>query len=178
MPLRIVISGCSGGGKSSLIAGLAEKGYRTVPEPGRAIVRQQAAIGGRALPWLDEPAFMAASIALSFAGYDTAASETGPVFFDRCFHDNMAHFQRLGLPVPAEMQARANVSPFYPIVFFVPPWPEIFANDDERRQGFDEAVAEYDLLTCHYRTAGYRIVVLPKISIEGRITHVLASLPL
>jgi predicted ATPase len=34
----VVISGCSGGGKSTLLAELARRGYRTVEEPGRRIV--------------------------------------------------------------------------------------------------------------------------------------------
>ena len=37
-PLNVVISGCSGGGKSTLLAELARRGYAVVEEPGRRII--------------------------------------------------------------------------------------------------------------------------------------------
>jgi predicted ATPase len=37
----IVISGCSGGGKSTLVAELARRGYASVEEPGRRIVEDE-----------------------------------------------------------------------------------------------------------------------------------------
>lgn len=49
----LVLSGCSGGGKSTLIAEVARRGYRTFPEPGRLIVREQATLERPAFPWTD-----------------------------------------------------------------------------------------------------------------------------
>jgi ABC-type lipoprotein export system ATPase subunit len=46
----VVISGCSGGGKSTLLSELVNRGYSVVLEPGRQIVKEQTAIGGDALP--------------------------------------------------------------------------------------------------------------------------------
>ena len=48
-PNFIVISGCSGRGKSTLISELAALGYSYVAEPGRKIVKEQYAIGGYTL---------------------------------------------------------------------------------------------------------------------------------
>ncbi len=42
----VVLSGCSGGGKSTLLAELGRRGFRTFAEPGRQIVKEQTAIGG------------------------------------------------------------------------------------------------------------------------------------
>lgn len=55
----VIISGCSGGGKSTLLAELQRRGYPVIEEPGRRIVEEQLGTGGHALPWLDMPAFMA-----------------------------------------------------------------------------------------------------------------------
>jgi predicted ATPase len=44
-----VIIGGPGAGKTSLIAELGRRGYASVEEAGRAIIRQQRAIGGTAL---------------------------------------------------------------------------------------------------------------------------------
>jgi predicted ATPase len=37
----VVISGCSGGGKSTLLIELGQRGYATVEEPGRRIVKDE-----------------------------------------------------------------------------------------------------------------------------------------
>ena len=49
--LPVVISGCSGGGKSSILAELGRRGYHVIPEAGRQIVREQLFIGSDGLPW-------------------------------------------------------------------------------------------------------------------------------
>jgi predicted ATPase len=53
----VVISGCSGGGKSTLLSELARRGYPVVEEPGRRIVQDELAGNGAALPWVDPVAF-------------------------------------------------------------------------------------------------------------------------
>jgi predicted ATPase len=50
----VVISGCSGGGKSTLLAELRGRGYAVVEEPGRRIVREELEGRGAALPWVDQ----------------------------------------------------------------------------------------------------------------------------
>lgn len=49
----VIISGCSGGGKSTLIDELAKRGHAVVEEPGRRIIADERARGGTALPWID-----------------------------------------------------------------------------------------------------------------------------
>jgi predicted ATPase len=49
----VLISGCSGGGKSTLLAELSARGYPVVKEPGRRIIAGEFASGGSALPWGD-----------------------------------------------------------------------------------------------------------------------------
>ena len=41
----VILSGCSGGGKSTLLDALAERGFAVVPEPGRRIVAKELALG-------------------------------------------------------------------------------------------------------------------------------------
>jgi len=42
------------------------------------------------------------------------------------------------------------------------PWEALFEPDAERRHGFREAVAEYEVLMPTYRRYGYDIVVIPQ----------------
>jgi predicted ATPase len=60
----VVISGCSGGGKSTLLAELGRRGYAAVEEPGRRIVREEMEGEGSALPWVDTAAFLRRAIAM------------------------------------------------------------------------------------------------------------------
>jgi predicted ATPase len=46
-----VITGCSGGGKSTLLSELEQRGYRVFPEPGRQVVKAQQSVDGDGLPW-------------------------------------------------------------------------------------------------------------------------------
>ena len=52
-----IITGGPGSGKTTLIDALAAQGFHHMPEAGRAIIRDQIAIGGGALPWADRGAF-------------------------------------------------------------------------------------------------------------------------
>ena len=61
----VVISGCSGGGKSTLLEDLGRRGHATVEEPGRRIVREVLGQGGSALPWIDSSAFARRAIAMA-----------------------------------------------------------------------------------------------------------------
>lgn len=45
-----VVTGGPGAGKTSLITELARRGFHTIPESGRAIIREEVARGGDALP--------------------------------------------------------------------------------------------------------------------------------
>ena len=73
----VVISGCSSGGKSTLIAELAKRRYAVVDEPGRRIVKEELARGGSALPWVDRVAFARRAIAIALADRAVAGSLDG-----------------------------------------------------------------------------------------------------
>jgi predicted ATPase len=169
----IVLSGCSGGGKSTLLAELARRGFATVDEPGRRIVREELAGDGRALPWIDPAAFARRAIAMALADRAQAPAD-GLVFFDRSLIDAVSALDHLtgsnGLDVLGA-QHRYNTN-----VFLAPPWPEIFAADAERRHGLDAAIEEYERLRADYPRAGYATVILPKASVAERADFILGSL--
>ena len=167
----IVISGCSGGGKSTLLAALAQRGFATVEEPGRRVVREELASGGSALPWVDAVAFARRITALAQADYDTARALPGPAFFDRGLIDAAVALEHLsGEAVLAGLAARYR---YAPRVFLAPPWPELFAADAERRHDLNAAIGEYDRLAAAYPALGYDVAVLPKSSVAERAEFVL-----
>jgi len=170
----VVISGCSGGGKSSLLAELARRGYAVVEEPGRRIVAEEIAGIGAALPWVDLEAFARRAIRTALEDIGRASGETGRVFFDRGLVDAAVALQHAtGEPALATLGARRH---YDSRVFMTPPWKEIYVADAERRHGFDDAVAEYERLVAAYPTVGYRLVILPRASIAERADFVLRAL--
>ena len=170
----VVISGCSGGGKSTLLEELRRQGHQVVEEPGRRVVTHELATGGRALPWVDPVAFAEAAITLATQDLEGAKSADGFVFFDRGLVDALAALQHVtgrSNAVPERSQSLYNRT-----VFMAPPWPEIYVTDHERRHGFDEAVAEHERLLRAYRNCGYKAIALPKAGVAERAKFVLRTL--
>jgi predicted ATPase len=73
-----VITGSPGSGKSTLIEALAASGIPSMPEAGRAIIQDQVAIGGDALPWSDRHAFAGTNAQLGNALLSGGAESPRP----------------------------------------------------------------------------------------------------
>lgn len=171
----VVISGCSGGGKSTLLEELSRRGYATVEEPGRRIVREELAGQGAALPWVDPAAFARRAIAMALEDRKLAEVQPGWTFFDRGLIDAASALQ--ATTGKAMLETLRDQRPYHHMVFLTPPWPEIYVHDPERRHGFEEAVAEYDRLTKAYPEMGYEVVILPKVDVPARADFLLSQLP-
>jgi predicted ATPase len=170
----VVISGCSGGGKSTLLAELAQRGHAVVEEPGRRIVLEEKNRGGSALPWVDMAAFSRRAIAMALADRASARALKGWVFFDRGLVDAADSLQCLtGEPV---LESLGQTHRYHQRVFLTPPWPEIYANDAERRHGLDAALAEYSRLLEAYASLRYEVIILPKVGVAERADFVLNML--
>lgn len=90
-----VVTGGPGAGKTSLITELARRGFHTIPESGRVIIRDEIASGGDALPWADRMAYAERMLEHDLRAYSAAQSLSGPVIFDRGIPD-------IGLPDPMQ----------------------------------------------------------------------------
>jgi predicted ATPase len=167
----VIISGCSGGGKSTLLAELSRLGFATIEEPGRRVVREELTSGSDALPWSDLNAFVQRITAVAQLDYEGGRALPGPVFFDRGLIDAAVAFEHLtGEPIPADLSLRYRYSS---PVFLATPWPELFASDAERRHDFASAVAEYDRLAAAYPALGYDVILLPRVSVAERLAFIL-----
>ena len=170
----VTISGCSSGGKSTLLVELRRRGFATVEEPGRRIVAEELKRGGNALPWEDAVAFLRRVIEVSLADRAAVDASAHWVFFDRGLIDAAAALERLtGEQV---VKSLGLVYRYNKRVFLAPPWPEIYRLDQERRHGLAAAVAEYDRLIDVYPSLGYDVHLLPKVSVAERANWILSSL--
>ncbi|MEH3107636.1 MAG: AAA family ATPase [Sphingomonas fennica] len=171
-----VVTGGPGSGKSTLIAALADEGFATMPEGGRAIIRDQQAIGGDALPWRDRAAFAQAMMLWDMRSWHAAQAMAGPVICDRGLPDVIGYRTLCGLPVPDALRRAAAVFRYERTVFIAPHWPAIFHRDAERRQDEAEAQATHDAMAATYAALGYELVALPRAPVAERVAFVRARI--
>jgi predicted ATPase len=167
-----VLTGGPGSGKTTLIEALARAGHAGSLEAGRAIIQDQVAIDGPALPWRDPRSFAELMLCWEIRSWHMADSHA-VTFFDRGVPDVVGYMRLLGLPVPAHMHNAAQSFRYNGRVFITPPWPEIFQSDRERKQTLDEAVRTYDAMVSTYTHYGYELIELPRATVEDRVRFVL-----
>lgn len=171
----IALTGGPGSGKSTLIEALKQAGFAASAEAGRGIIRDQMAIGGRALPWSDPMAFAELMLSWEMRSYHTAERRTGPVFFDRGVPDVVGYLRLMNLPVPEYVTKAAETFRYNRRVFIAPPWEEIFQKDQERKQDFAEAVRTYEAMVAVYGAFGYVLMEIPQASVAERVGFVLRN---
>ncbi|GLH96770.1 AAA family ATPase [Phytohabitans aurantiacus] len=169
----IVIAGGPGAGKTTLIEALRAAGYATAPEAGRAIIQDQVAIGGPALPWKDPALFAELMLSWDLRSYRWAARRDEPVFFDHALAGLAGYYRLIGREVPEHVYAAVAAFRYSGRVFVAPPWPEIYRTDAERRQSWAEAVRTYEVVTGAYAEAGYELVELPRVPVGQRLEFIL-----
>jgi len=169
----LVFTGGPGSGKTALLGALAGAGYSCSVEAGRGIIQDQMQIGGHALPWDDRSLFSELMLAWEMRSYHLAELQTGTVLFDRGVVDVLGYLRLIGLTVPEHMHQAALKFRYNRCVFIAPPWREIFRQDSERKQNYDEAVRTYDALAACYADYGYELIELPRVSVEERVLFVI-----
>ncbi len=168
----LVLTGGPGSGKSTLIDALERAGFSRSVEAGRGIIQDQASIGGPAVPWNNRALFADLMLCWEMRSYRMAQQQTGPVFFDRGLPDVVGYLRLSELPVPAYFEKAAGIFRYHRRVFIAPPWRDIFQQDRERKQDFDEAVRTYQTLALTYQDLGYELVELPCLSVAERVRFV------
>ncbi|MDT0419329.1 AAA family ATPase [Streptomyces sp. DSM 41982] len=166
------MTGGPGAGKTTLLDALARRGHPITAEAGRAIIREQRACGGDALPWADRARFaelMVARDAATYAGADRAGP---PVFFDRGLPDTIGYLRLEGLSVPPALPRAARALPYHPRVLLAPFWPDIYRLDEERAQTPAVARRTGEMIAAVYEEYGYEVVPLPCVDVAGRVAFV------
>ena len=174
MTKLVVISGCSGGGKTTLLNELGGRGYSVVPEPGRRIVHQEQQHNGTAVPWINPKEFLKLAVDISLSDLEHWSTSKDWVFFDRGLIDAASGLAQL-TDTPVEHYLH-NAPKFHETVFLTPPWPEIYVTDDQRRHSLAEAQEEYQRLLETYPQLGYNQVVLRKTTTKERADAILKYL--
>ena len=91
-------------------------------------------------------------------------------FFDRGVPDLIGYLSYRGLAPSPELLVSA--ADYTPLVFMAPPWRQIFVNDAERPQTFEEASAIHRELCRAYRECGFTVLALPLATVAARVEFV------
>jgi predicted ATPase len=161
-----VLTGGPGVGKTTVLRELERRGERVVEENARAVIREQTA-GGLAR---DNDRFVQLTAERDIATFDALAGETRRVFFDRGIFDS---YGANGTTPPPWLVEAVRTRRYNAHVFVFPPWREIYATDDERKQDWAAAEATFDLVLGTLLQLGYQSVVVPTGTVEARADFIL-----
>jgi predicted ATPase len=170
-----VLTGGPGSGKTTLVEALSQAGHARTIEAGRGVIQDQMAIGGPALPWRDPAAFAELMLSWEMRSYHAARDRNGLVFFDRGIPDVIGYLRLVGFKVPKHMERAAETFRYNRRVLIAPPWPEIFRQDNERKQTLEEAARTCDAMIAAYEAYGYELIELPRVPVAERLRFVLAA---
>jgi predicted ATPase len=171
---RIVLTGCPGGGKTTLLEALQVRGYVVARDSARVIIQahRRHVMSPRPKPL----AFAYEVLHEDVRQYEQYVFHGGDVFFDRGVLDSLCMLHGLGALRQDELETALARYPYHRQVFILPPWEQIYATDAERDQTFAEAVHVHRLASDWYRRCEYEVIEVPKVSVAERCQHVIRSL--
>ncbi|WP_273566636.1 ATP-binding protein [Maribacter halichondriae] len=180
---KIVITGGPSTGKTSLIKGLQNAGHFCYPEVIRQMTLEAKDKG--ALINLNTNPIAAVSNPLDFnrkildarlAHYkDSLQLKDSINFFDRGMPDVLAYMTYYKQSHPKEFISIVKKSA-YDMVFVLPMWRDIFVQDDERFESYEDALKIHDCLVQTYNELNYDVIEVPKYSIQERLEFILQKL--
>jgi len=171
---RIIVTGGPGTGKTTLLAALEAQGCATVAESARAVIEERLAAHRTPRP---PPAEFAAEILRrDLLKHDAVFEDGRPTFFDRSAVESLAMAVDSGHLTAGEAARLRQRLRFSRLVFVAPPWRAIYVTDAARDHTFEHCERVHEALLRCYAEAGYRLLELPRSSIEARAAWLLARM--
>jgi predicted ATPase len=173
VPRHAVLTGAPGAGKTTLLDAAAAAGFKTSPEVARRILQEP---GGMELRSADPLGFAEAMLEAHRREFERHADHPVPVLFDRGFPDVVGFLEVSGLPVSPAIDRVCRELRYEGPILRAPAWAAIYAQDAERIQDWEAAVASDEAVTGAWRRYGYQPVELPFVPVEERLAFLRKSL--
>lgn len=177
---RIVITGAPGTGKTSVIKSLENSGYYCFHEIIRTMTleakkdQQPDAVLSNPIDFVgDSMAFNIDLLHGRLAQFNKAPQIDARIaFYDRGLPDVLAYMEYFGQSYKKEFKeiCRKNI---YDQVFILPPWEEIYVQDNERLESYSQAVDLHIHLENAYSRLGYEIIPVPFGTVAERVNFIL-----
>lgn len=176
---RIVITGGPGTGKSSIVKELEASGRNCLHEISREVILKAKEQGIDQLflenPLLFSQMLLDGRLKQFHEADNYKESADGNLFYDRGLPDVVAYHNYANLPYPESFDT-ACTNHIYDKIFILPPWEEIYEQDNERYENFEESSKIYEYLKSTYQSYNYHLTEVPKLSIKERVRFILNNI--
>jgi len=176
-PRKIIITGGPGTGKSTVIDALKEQNYYCFDEVSRDIIKEAQAEGTTQLFLKDPNLFSKKLIEGRIRQFKEADKLSEPIiFFDRGIPDVNAYLKYIKQEIPAEFEVTTRKYQYDNLVFIMPPWDQIYVQDEERYESFNQAQLIHNKLVNYYKELDYYLIFVPFGPVENRADYIIRSL--
>lgn len=177
---RIVISGGPGTGKTALIQNLEERGFHCFHEIIREMTLEAKRSETRREPLTNPLAFVKDPLEFNkrilrgrIQQFHHANELQHPfVFYDRGIPDIIAYMDYFDQPY-GKLFLDPCLELKYQMAILLPPWKEIYRQDGERLESFEEACEIHEHLKASYQKCGYNTIDLPLGPVASRADQLL-----
>lgn len=166
VPRHAVLTGAPGAGKTTLLDAAAAAGIQTSPEVARQLLK---APGGMALRENDPLGFAEAMLEAHRREFERHGDHPELVLFDRGFPDVVGFLDVSGLAVPPAVDHACRTLRYAGPILRAPAWAAIYAQDAERIQDWEQAVASDEAVTAAWKRYGYEVTDLPLEGVDKRL---------
>ncbi len=173
---RIVITGGPGSGKTALIQYMEKEGYPVMHEISRKVILEAQKKGIEQLflknPILFSEILLAERLKQFHEG--KKCDET-VLFYDRGLPDVTAYMDFVNVHYPLVF-SEICLNYKYDEIFLLPPWEEIYEQDNERYESFEQAEKIFNFLKKGYKNYDYKIHEVPLGSINERAKFIISTI--
>lgn len=169
--MKIVLTGTTHCGKTSLVNKLKEHGYKTIEESARNIISQYQEQGKNIPP--ENPKQFQMDIINEQKRLEDNIDYQGPIFLDRGMPDIIVFSEHFNIKLPKEYYEKA-INQNYNSVFVLEQIPS-YKKDKERFHSEKESKEIENMVYEKWRELGYEIKTVPVLTLEKRMEYVVGK---
>jgi predicted ATPase len=168
---KYVITGGPGSGKTNVLETLKSMGYSCSDEISRSLIMDEVEKKTDCLPWINLSCF-ADKVLEEMISAHKATPANQLTFYDRGIPDIIAYLKVAGFPVANNYYDALQQHPYHKTAFILPPWRDIYINDSERWQTYQEAEQLFIGIAETYKSLGFNLVEVPKLEVTQRANYI------